>query len=562
MRPLLLLLFVVSTLSARADRALIMNRFRMHVGDDPAWASPGFDDSQWRPIELYKVPDVPDAYWLRARVDLARLNRPATRPLGIAFAGMASHEIWWDGERIGGGGTVSRTAAGEKPGPIQAMFQIPDRLASRGTHTLAVRLSAFHRHFTPHTGLWSIVIGDYSAIASAMERGAWLALIALSGILVTGAFAFAMYFINDRDRRSLLLGTLSLAAAALLLAESWRALFGYTYDWHIVRLIVVTFFTWLVSVQLVALVVARFPHRLGKRVVIATMTATALCSLLPMWDLKALAMFEIAVFITFAWMVAAALRRMPGSTLTLAGVTIVTIGLLADPMRFPESGLFFLLDALFVCLLFSHAVDVRRERSEKSDALVRSARLELELLKRQLQPHFLMNTLTALAEWIERDPKTAVRMIDSLSEEMRIFGDVAGQRLIPAEEELRLCRAHLETMELRRDVRYELLAEGFRGDELVPPGTFHTLVENAVTHGARQAVVTIRIVASSADGNVRFSVESPAGTGADDGTRSGVGTRYIEARLREAWGSRWSFAQRRDGTLWRADIVVPAAEPA
>jgi hypothetical protein len=549
MRRLLLIMMMALPLGGQEppDPITSLGKFRMQVGDDRAWTSPHYDDSRWRPIELGDVPEAMDTIWLRRVVNV----RMTSRPLGIALAGMASHEVWWDGERIGMGGVVGRTAAAERPGPVDVIYQIPDRLAAPGSHSLAVRLSAFHRHFVPHTGLWAIFVGDYTAMNASFTRHAWLALIAMSGILVTAAFAFAMFFVNGYDRRSLLLGTLCVSAAALLLAESWRALFGYTYDRHIVRLVIVTLFTWLVAVQLVALVVSRFPGRSGRTTVWVTAVVAALGVFVPVWDGKALAMFAAGIFAALNWTIAAVRRRAHGSVLALIGIGAVAGGLILDPLRFAESGFFFLLDVLFICLLCSHALDVRRE-------LLRSARLELELVKRQLQPHFLMNTLTALSEWIERDARTAVRMIDSLGEEMRILNDVASERLIRAEDEIRLCRAHLATMEMRRDVRYELIERGFSGDELVPPGTFHTLVENAVTHGRRGAHVVFELTAAREGANVRYVLMTPVESGGSAVVlQKGTGTRYIEARLREAWGERWSFAQRQEGARWRAEIVAP-----
>jgi MFS family permease len=544
-----LLLIIVMSLPLYAEAQIVsLGKFRMQVGDDPAWTSPHYDDSRWRRVEINDIREATDTIWLRRVVDV----RMQARPLGLGFAALASHEVWWDGERIGAGGVVGRTAAAERPGPVDVIYQIPDRLAATGSHSLAIRLSAFHRHFVPSAGIWAVFVGDYTAMTASFARHAWLALIAMSGILVTAAFAFAMFLANGYDRRSLLLGTLGVSAAALLLAESWRALFGYSYDRHIVRLVIVTMLTWLVAVQLVALVVSRFPHRRGKATVWLTAAAAALGILVPVWDGKALVMFAVGILGALGWTIAAVRRRAQGSVLALIGIGAVAAGLVLDPLGFAESGLFFLLDVLFICLLCSHALDVRRE-------LLRSARLELELVKRQLQPHFLMNTLTALSEWIELDPPTAVRMIDSLGEEMRILNDVASERLIRAEDEIRLCRAHLSTMELRRDVRYELIARGFSGHELVPPGTFHTLVENAVTHGTRCPHVVFELTAAREGPNVRYLFMTPfESDGSAAALQKGTGTRYIEARLREAWGERWSFAQRQEGARWRAEIVGPA----
>ena len=524
---------------------------RMRIGHDPAWASPAYDDSSWPLVNLNDVPHPGDSVWLRWRVDLTKYQRPAGRPFAIYFGAIASHEIWWDGELIGRGGVVGRTKEEEIPGPIEAHYQVPDRLLTPAVHVVAIRGSAFHRGFSPLHGYWTIVLGNYDKIVTWRRERAPQALIALSGILLTAVFAFAMFWLTRRDRSFLLLGTLCLAGAGLLVAEAWRPLFGYTYDWHIVRLRCIVALSWLTAMQLVALVVTRFPHRIGKYVLAAT---AIVCTMPPLmargWDPKAIFIFVVACPVATLWTAWAAWRRLNGSVLALIGVGIPTIVLFLSPYRWVNDLLYFALIFLSVCLLCSHALEVRREQHLK-------ARLELEMLRRHLQPHFLMNTLTALAEWVEQEPKTAVRMIESLSEELRILGEMSTRRLVPAEEELRLCRSHLENMSLRKDVAYELDVDGIDAAQLVPPAVFHTLIENAITHGPAADRVKLRIAARTDGGRVHYTFEAPA-PDHDAPRTNGGGTRYIEARLREVWGDAWSFRQGRTGTIWRAEIEVPA----
>ncbi|HYI08572.1 MAG TPA: histidine kinase [Thermoanaerobaculia bacterium] len=552
---MLLAWLLVTSLSATAMPP--QEPVRMHAGHDPAWASPAFDDSSWPLLSLWEVPYTNDSVWLRRTIELGPRDNPV-HPVGVFFGAMASHELWWDGELIGRGGVVGRTKAEEVPGPIESHYQVPDRLAAPGRHTIAVRASAFHRGFSPANGYWTLMTGDYDRIATIGTRYAYQALVAWSAILLTAVFAFAMFWIARRDRSFLLLGALCLSAAALLVAEAWRPLFGYTYDWHIVRLRAVVALSWLTSVLLVALMAARFPHRRGPFLVGAAAVVAAVIPFIPRsWDPKSLYLFMFCFGLATAWTAWAAFRRMHGGALALIGVGGATAVLFASPWRWADQTLFFALDFLFVCLLCSHALEVRRERAEK-------ARLELEVVKRHMQPHFLMNTLTALSEWIEEEPRTAVRMIESLADELRILSGMTARTLVTAEDELRLCRSHLATMSLRRDVRYELEVEGVDQRRLVPPAMFHTLIENAITHGAGSGPsVRMRLAAREEGDRTRYIFEAPASGDGDEGEERGGGTRYIQARLREAWGERWSFRQGLEGlgtqgTIWRTEIVVPS----
>ena len=536
--------------ASAAPRLQAVDSFEMRVGDE----------GPWQPVELWRIPpDLGADLWLRATVELRPEARREHHPLGVYFAALASHAIWWDGELVGRGGVVGATAAEERPGPIEAHYQIPDALATPGPHRLLIHTSAFHRGFTPFVGYWAVLVGDYEDLVLLRRAGAWTALVAASGLVLAACFALAM-FLFTRERGSLLLALLALAATALLVAEAWRPLFGYTYDRHIVRLATVFALSWLTGVGLVAFVVRRFPLRGGRWVLAAVVAAASAAPLAQRgWDGKALVIQLLCCAAALVWSVAAAVRRLPGARPAVAGLLVPLLAFLWRPYQFLDAPLYFSLDALFLCLLWSHALEVRRDRAARDAAELRSARLELEVLRRQLQPHFLMNTLTALSEWIEEDPKTAVRMVESLAEELRLLGSFASRAVVRLDEELRLCRWHLETMSLRRDVRYELETRGVRGDEPLPPAVLHTLVENALTHGDVAPHVTLRLVAEARGRHNRFVLESPAGEDAAAGPpRAGTGTRYVEARLREAWGADWSFTQQRTGDRWRAELVVPA----
>lgn len=525
--------------------------FRIHPGFDPRWTQPSFDDSTWRTTAFESIRETGEIT-LRDTVDLTKTRRVEGHPLALYVGGMFSYEIWWDGERIARGGVVGRTKAEEKPGPIEAHYQIPDRLAGPGPHSIVIRSSAFHRGFRPHHGYWAVFAADYDRVAGARKENSNRALIALSGIVITGVFAFALFFFTGRPLPFLILGALCVATSALLLAESWRELFGYTYDWHIVRLWCVLLCSWIVGQLLVALLVTRFPHRSSRLVLLGS----AIVSLAPIpfitgWDPKAGYVFLVCILTALAWAFFAAVRRMHGSVLALIGVAVTTLLLFWRPAAFVDNLAYFAFDFLFVCLLCSHALEVRRTQQETS-------RLQLEMLRRHMQPHFLMNTLTALAEWIEQEPKTAVSLIESLAGELRILAEMSNRRFVSAVDELRLCRSHLANMSLRKEVAYELEVDGVDGDRPVPPAVFHTLVENAITHGtASGGRVTMRLSARSHRDRVQYVFEAPAGDGNGPAER-GTGTRYIEARLREAWGDAWSFRQGRAGVLWRAEIEVPA----
>jgi len=193
--------------------------------------------------------------------------------------------------------------------------------------------------------------------------------------------------------------------------------------------------------------------------------------------------------------------------------------------------------------------------------------LETELLKRNIQPHFLLNSLGSIAQFVEENPAIASRMIDALADEFRLVSKLSQQRLVTLGEEIDLCEAHLRVMSLRREARYRLEVEAPDRTAPMPPALLHTLVENAITHGgpARSGERVLRFVETrTAHGARVLELQSPLSdrhvASIENGEpRDGTGLRYVKARLEESFPGRWTFesAPMQDG--WRVRIEIAPA---
>jgi LytS/YehU family sensor histidine kinase len=221
-----------------------------------------------------------------------------------------------------------------------------------------------------------------------------------------------------------------------------------------------------------------------------------------------------------------------------------------------------------VGLLRSIGLTLRSEQLRARQGQLTSARLETELLKRNIQPHFLLNSLGSIAQFVEEDPAIASRMIDALAAEFRIVSRVSRQKQIPLREEIELCEAHLEVMSLRREARYRLETDLANPDAPVPPALLHTLVENGITHGgpARDGDRVLRLTeVQISDGRRVIELYSPVSQppAPSVAIAEGTGTRYVKARLEESFPGRWHFETGPVPGGWRARIeITPAPVPA
>jgi len=124
---------------------------------------------------------------------------------------------------------------------------------------------------------------------------------------------------------------------------------------------------------------------------------------------------------------------------------------------------------------------VRAERLEKESAVAR-----LDSLRRQVDPHFLFNSLNALTSLVEEEPQRAVRFIRQLSSVYRYVLDSQTQELVPLSEELAFAEAYAFLQKTRLDealqVELSLVPAAELAGFYLPPLALQLLLENALKH--------------------------------------------------------------------------------
>ena len=132
-------------------------------------------------------------------------------------------------------------------------------------------------------------------------------------------------------------------------------------------------------------------------------------------------------------------------------------------------------------LLAWREATVRAERLEKESAVAR-----LDSLRRQVDPHFLFNSLNALTSLVEEDPGRAVRFIRQLSSVYRYVLDSQEQELVPLSEELAFAEAYVFLQKTRLDkalqVEFSLPPAAALASFYLPPLALQLLLENALKH--------------------------------------------------------------------------------
>ena len=204
-----------------------------------------------------------------------------------------------------------------------------------------------------------------------------------------------------------------------------------------------------------------------------------------------------------------------------------------------------------VARAYSRRLHSRREQAIQLTSQLAEARLDA--LRRQLDPHFLFNTLNAISSLVERDPRGVRRMIARLGDLLRHSFEGGDESEVTLRRELALLDLYVDIVKVRFQDRLvvDIRVADVVLDALVPTFILQPLVENAVKHGVERRTEGGRVtVEALRDGDalvLRVINDAPLETpGSAAPTRTGVGIQNTRARLEQLYGSAQRFTLERD----------------
>jgi LytS/YehU family sensor histidine kinase len=222
------------------------------------------------------------------------------------------------------------------------------------------------------------------------------------------------------------------------------------------------------------------------------------------------------------------------------------------------------LSAVFAYLssiLFYIALRYFRLKQQQEQLEKRTTQAELNLLKAQVQPHFLFNTLNNIYFVAQRESPATASMVEQLSQIMRYFVDEAPKERISLQSELQFIKSYieLEKMRMRFPLEVHLRTEGSFEELQIPPMLLIPLVENVFKHGVdkRKDDNFISAVIGLHNRRLRVTVTNRLPCGEEEKNGAGTGLSNLESRLALLFKENFTLQYGPSGTIFKAYLSIP-----
>lgn len=227
---------------------------------------------------------------------------------------------------------------------------------------------------------------------------------------------------------------------------------------------------------------------------------------------------------------------------------------------------------LYVAILgVGYALESRerlaRQQTETAQLSEQLSRAQLESLRRQVEPHFLFNSLNAIAGLVrEGRSEAAVTTIAGLSDFLRHILEDSNRQQVTLSEEIDYLRKYLEIQKVRFAERLAIKVQvptELLGSQ-VPCLILQPMVENAIKHGIAKRAQggEIRVSAVRLNGMLKLTVYNDGpGLAAGDNGRSGIGISNTRTRLQSIYGKSFELSLQNHGHHGvEAAVSVPFRE--
>ncbi|WP_184548025.1 sensor histidine kinase [Mucilaginibacter sp. FT3.2] len=211
-------------------------------------------------------------------------------------------------------------------------------------------------------------------------------------------------------------------------------------------------------------------------------------------------------------------------------------------------------------LVFRIAIAYFTLKQQTEEILLQKSQAELNLLKSQVQPHFLFNTLNNIYYKVYKVDPTSAGLIERLSDIMRYFVDESPKDVVPIATEVAFIENYMELEKIRirhgASISFE---KAYNPDLRIPPMLLMTFVENIFKHGIdksrKQNPITISL--TQKNGYLLFKTSNPLTETIVTTQPNGFGIANLTQRLKMLYGSNFELEIDKEEKSFTAFLKIP-----
>jgi two-component system, LytTR family, sensor kinase len=211
---------------------------------------------------------------------------------------------------------------------------------------------------------------------------------------------------------------------------------------------------------------------------------------------------------------------------------------------------------------------LQKEEKEKSELALKNKEMQISLLKSQINPHFLFNTLNSISTLIHSSKDQARKVITQLSDIFRYALDSHTGKMVKLIHEIDFIENYIRIQQVRfgERLKFQKQVDSSCLGLSIPPMILQPLVENAVKYGIgpKEEGGTIELIVKFQDGSVFFEVRDD-GLGINakkvmDGSAGGVGMTNTDLRLKSYYGPSASLKVKATEHGYSVSFSIPVLE--
>jgi len=210
--------------------------------------------------------------------------------------------------------------------------------------------------------------------------------------------------------------------------------------------------------------------------------------------------------------------------------------------------------------IFRLALDYFKVRKDQKRLKEYTSKVELDLLKAQVQPHFLFNTLNNIYYVAQRESPQSAQLIEKLANIMRYFVDEASKALVKLPIDIQFLKDYidLERMRMLHPMQVDFEINVVPNAVKLPPMLIIPLVENVFKHGidkrSKENYLSLKI--ESSDGKLKINVSNKVFEEKNE-QQGGNGLKNLIARLDILYGKNYKFERTLTNNIFNANLELP-----